>query len=452
MNKKSAVILLSALALSVALAGCSGGQPPAAAPAEQEVQAVSVEVGKVTKGSIEAEAGVVGTLAPNKTVQVAPKINGTIASINLKIGQTVAKGQVLFTLDQKTIRDSIKQSEESYNVALANLKQAQSSTEQSIQQAESGVDQAKAALDQQQSSIDTAKNTIKDAETSLKDAQNALNRTQQLFAAGAVSQTDLEQAQTTVRQAQTRLDNAKLTLSNAQTSLENAQTSYQNAMKSLELARKGAGIDVAKANVEQLRSALETARSQLDDATVKAPMSGTLSAVNGNVGQIVGPQSPVVTIANTNPILVKVNLSESEMMKVKVGSSVTVGIPSVDKRINAKVTAINSVMDQDLKAYPVEISIENSANTLKAGMVANVYIQSGAAEGLLVPQAAVSEKAGVKYVYIIEGNVAKQVKIQTGEESAEQVEVTEGLSEGQQIVVKGATMLTDGAQVTIINQ
>ncbi|MGZ7446153.1 efflux RND transporter periplasmic adaptor subunit [Paenibacillus sp. TH7-28] len=450
MNKKSVVIMLSALALSVALAGCSGGQPPAAAPAEQA--AVSVEVGKVTRGSIEAEAGVVGTLAPNKTVQVAPKINGTIASINLKIGQTVAKGQVLFTLDQKNIRDSIKQSEESYNVALANLKQAQSSTEQSIQQAESGVDQAKAALDQQQSSIDTAKNTIKDAETSLKDAQNALNRTQQLFAAGAVSQTDLEQAQTTVRQAQTRLDNAKLTLSNAQTSLESAQTTYQNALKSLELARKGAGIDVAKANVEQLRSALETARSQLDDATVKAPMSGTLSAVNGNVGQIVSPQSPVVTIANTNPILVKVNLSESEMMKVKVGSSVTVGIPSVDKRINAKVTAINSVMDQDLKAYPVEISIENPSSTFKAGMVANVYIQSGAAEGLLVPQAAVTEKAGVKYVYIIEGNVAKQVKIQTGEESAEQVEVTEGLSEGQQIVVKGAVMLTDGAKVTIINQ
>ncbi|MCM3701018.1 efflux RND transporter periplasmic adaptor subunit [Paenibacillus macerans] len=450
MNKKSVVILLSALALSVALAGCSGGQPPAAAPAEQA--AVSVEVGKVTRGSIEAEAGVVGTLAPNKTIQVAPKINGTIASINLKIGQTVTKGQVLFTLDQKNIRDSIKQSEESYNVALANLKQAQSSTEQSIQQAESGVDQAKAALDQQQSSIDTAKNTIKDAETSLKDAQNALNRTQQLFAAGAVSQSELEQAQTAARQAQTRLDNAKLTLSNAQTSLESAQTTYQNALKSLELARKGAGIDVAKANVEQLRSALETARTQLDDATVKAPMSGTLSVVNGNVGQIVSPQSPVVTIANTNPILVKVNLSESEMMKVKVGSSVTVGIPSVDKRINAKVTAINSVMDQDLKAYPVEISIENSSNTLKAGMVANVYIQSGAGEGLLVPQAAVTEKAGVKYVYIIEGNAAKQVKIQTGEESAEQVEVTEGLSEGQQIVVKGAVMLTDGAKVTILNQ
>ncbi|MFM9279916.1 efflux RND transporter periplasmic adaptor subunit [Paenibacillus jiagnxiensis] len=452
MNKKSAVLLsASALALSIALTGCSGGaEPPAAAPAEQT--AVSVEVGKVTRGSIEAQAGVVGTLAPNKTVQVAPKINGTIQSINLKIGQTVSKGQVLFTLDQKDIRDSIKQSQESYNVALANLKQAQSSSDQSVQQSESSVDQAKAALVQQQSSIDQANNSIKDAESSLRDAQNNLNRTQQLFAAGAVSQTELEQAQTTARQAQSALDNAKLTLSNAQSSLESAQTTYQNSLKSLELARKSAGVDVAQANVEQSRSALETARSQLADATVKAPMSGTISAFNGNVGQIVSSQSSVVTIANTNPILVKVNLAESEMMNVKVGSSVTVGIPSLEKNINAKVTAINSVMDQDLKAYPVEISIENPSNTLKAGMVANVYIQSGAAEGLLIPQAAVSEKAGEKFVYIIEGNVAKQVKIQTGEESAEQVEVTEGLSEGQQIVVKGASMLTDGAQVTVVKQ
>ncbi|MDP4096070.1 efflux RND transporter periplasmic adaptor subunit [Paenibacillus sp. P96] len=449
MNKKS-ITMLSVLALSVALAGCSGGEPPAAAPTEKT--AMSVEVGKVTKGSIEAEAGVVGTLAPYKTVQVSPKINGTIENINLKIGQTVSKGQVLFTLDQKDIRDSIKQSQESYNVALANLKQAQSSTEQSIQQAESGVDQAKAALVQQQSSIDQAQNSIADAESSLRDAQNTLNRTQQLFAAGVASQTELEQAETTARQAQSALDNARLTLNNAQSSLESAQTTYQNSLKSLELARKGAGIDVARASVEQARSSLETARSQLTDATVKAPMSGIISVVNGTVGQIVSSQSAVVTIANTNPILVKVNLSESEVMNVKVGSSVTVGIDSLDKRINAKVTAINSVMDQELKAYPVEISIANPSNTLKSGMVANVYIQSGAAEGLLIPQASVSEKAGVKYVYIIEGTTAKQVKIQTGEESAEQVEVTEGLSEGQQIVVKGASMLTDGAQVTVVKQ
>ncbi|MEC0236918.1 efflux RND transporter periplasmic adaptor subunit [Paenibacillus kribbensis] len=449
MNKKS-ISLLSAMALSMALAGCSGEELPTAASAEQT--AIAVEVGEVIRGSIVDEAGVVGTLAPNKTVQVSPKITSTIESIDLKIGQTVNEGQVLFALDQKDIRDSIKQYQESYNVALANLKQAQSSSKESIQQAESGVDQAKSALVQQQSSIDQAQNSLADAESSLRDAKNNLNRTQQLFAAGAVSQSELEQVQTTARQAQSSLDNARLTLSNALSSLESAQTTYQNAIKSLELARKNTGVDVAQANVEQARSALETARSQLADATVKAPVSGTISAVSGTVGQIVSSQASVVTIAHTNPILAKVNLAESEMMNLNVGASVTVGIPSLDKSINAKVTAINSVMDQKLKAYPVEISIVNPSNTLKAGMVANVYIQSGGAEGLLIPQAAVTETVGAKYVYIIEGNVAKQVEITTGEKSSDQVKVTDGLTEGQKIVVKGATMLSDGAEVVIVNQ
>lgn len=448
MNKKSMTII-SVFALSAALAGCSGGESPAAAPLEQA--ALSIEVGQVTRGSIEAEAGIVGSLTPNKTVQVSPEINGMVESIHLKIGQTVNKGDVLFTLDQKDIQDSITQAQESYNVALADLKQAQNSAEQSVQQAESGVDQAKSALVQQQSSIEQAKSSVADAESSLRDAQNTLNRTQQLFSAGAVSQTELEQAQTTARQAQSALDNAKLTLRNAQSSLESAQTTYNNAVKSLQLARNGSGVDVSRASVNQARSNLQTARSQLADATVKAPMSGTISAVNGTVGQLVSSQVSVVTIANTNPVLVKVNLAESEMMNVKLGSSVAVEIPSLEKRIDAKVTAMSSVMDEDLRAFPVEISVDNQSNTLKAGMAANVYTQTGDAEGLLIPQAAVTEKAGTKYVYIVEGNVAKQIEITTGEESAKQVEVTEGLSEGQQIVVKGATMLTDGAQVSIVN-
>jgi RND family efflux transporter MFP subunit len=448
MNKKNMTII-SAFVLSAALAGCSGEESPAAAPAEQA--AVSVEVGQVTKGSIEAESGIVGSLTPNKTVQVSPEINGMIKSIHLKIGQTVNKGDVLFTLDQKDIQDNITQAQESYNVALASLKQAQSSAEQSVQQAESGVDQAKSALVQQQSAIEQAQSSVADAESSLRDAQNSLNRTQQLFAAGAVSQTEFEQAQATARQAQSALDHAQLTLRNAHSSLESAQTTYNNAVKSLRLARNGSGVDVSRASVNQARSNLQTARSQLTDATVKAPMSGTIAAVNGTVGQLVSSQTSVVTIANTNPVLVKVNLAESEMLNVKVGSSVALEIPSLEKKITAKVTAISAVMDEDLRAYPVEISVDNPSNTLKAGMVANVYTQSGDAEGLLIPQAAVTEKAGTKYVFIIEGNIAKQVEITTGEESANQVEVMEGLSEGQQIVVKGATMLTDGAPVSVVN-
>lgn len=447
MNKKSALIATTLL-LSVALAGCGGGEAPAASTAAQ--QAIPVQVAKVTKGSINDSTGIIGSFAPKETAQVSPKISGKIQSINLTVGQKVNKGDTLFTIDQKDLRDSIKQSQESYQVALANLKQAESGAAQSVQQAESSVDQAKSALIQQDNTITQAQTSLVDAQSSVRDAQNTLNRNQQLFSAGALSQSELEQSQIAHRRAVTAVENAQITLHNAQTSKESAQTTYNNAQKSLRLAQQKTGIDVARASVNQAKSSLDTARSQLVDAVVKAPISGTISVVTGTQGQMVSAQSAVATIANTNPIIAKVNVSESELLKLQVGSSVTVGVDSLNKRIEARVSAVNPVMDNDLKAYPVEISVPNGSGELKSGMVVTVYMKSEAPKNILVSQDAITEQAGKKYAYVVEGTVAKRVEVQTGQESAKQVEVTKGLAEGQNVVVKGVSLLTDGAKINVV--
>ncbi|MDN4088928.1 efflux RND transporter periplasmic adaptor subunit [Paenibacillus polymyxa] len=447
MNKKSALVVTTLL-LSVALAGCGGGEAPAAPASVQK--AIPVQVAKVTKGSIKDSTGIIGSFAPKETAQVSPKISGKIQSINLTVGQKVSKGDTLFTIDQKDIQDSIKQFQESYQVALANLKQAESGAEQSVQQSESSVDQAKSALVQQDNSITQAQTSLVDAQNSVRDAQNTLNRNQQLFSAGALSQSELEQSQITYRKAQTAVENAQIALHNAQTSKESAQTTYNNAQKSLRLAQQKTGIDVARASVNQAKASLDTARSQLVDAVVKAPISGTISVVTGVQGQMVSAQSAVVTIANTNPIIAKVNVSESELLKMQVGSSVTVGVDSLDKRIEARVSAVNPVMDNDLKAYPVEISVPNGSGELKSGMVVTVYMKTEAPKNILVSQDAITEQAGKKYAYVVEGSVAKRVEVQTGQESAKQVEITKGLTEGQNVVVKGVSLLSDGAKINVV--
>lgn len=424
------------------------GEAPAAPTTAQ--QAIPVQVAKVAKGSINDSTGIIGSFAPKETAQVSPKISGKIQSINLTVGQKVNKGDTLFTIDQKDLQDSIKQSQESYQVALANLKQAESGAAQSVQQAESSVDQAKSALVQQDNTITQAQTSLVDAQSSVRDAQNTLNRNQQLFSAGALSQSELEQSQIAHRRALTAVENAQITLHNAQTSKQSAQTTYSNAQKSLRLAQQKTGIDVARASVNQAKSSLDTARSQLVDTVVKAPISGTISVVTGTQGQMVSAQSAVATIANTNPIIAKVNVSESELLKMQVGSSVTVGVDSLNKRIEAKVSAVNPVMDNDLKAYPVEVSVPNGSGELKSGMVVTVYMKSEAPKNILVSQDAITEQAGKKYAYVVEGTVAKRVEVQTGQESAKQVEVTKGLAEGQNVVVKGVSLLTDGAKINVV--
>ncbi|MGA3513576.1 efflux RND transporter periplasmic adaptor subunit, partial [Lactiplantibacillus plantarum] len=107
-------------------------------------------------------------------------------------------------------------------------------------------------------------------------------------------------------------------------------------------------------------------------AVVTAPISGFVSSVNGAVGQIASQGTPVVVIVNTNPLLVKANLSEQDITKVKVGTAVKVNIPMLGKEVEAKVSAVSPVMNSQLKAYPIEISIPNPSNELKADMVVNV--------------------------------------------------------------------------------
>jgi HlyD family secretion protein len=394
------------LSLAIVLAGCTGQQAPVSTA--EQTQAVPVQVDVVKKGSVATRAGVTGKLAPNQEVALTPKISGKIVQLNVTLGQPVKKGQVLFTLDKNDLMNSVRQAEAQYQVALANLRQSDTNTVQSLQQAKNGLLQAQQALE---------------------DAQRNEQRMAQLFNQGAISVQQYEQAKT---------------------SLTNAKTAYENAQQALATAQQRTGVAVMAASVEQARVALQNAREQLANATVTSPISGYVSQVNGAVGEFASPQQPVVTVVNTNPLLVKANLSEAEVMSVKPGAKVTVTLTALQKDVQGVVKAISPVMDPTLRAYPVEISLSNPDQQLKADMVVNVkFGQEQTGSALVIPRKAVFDENGKRYVYKLEGTTAKKTEVATGEESSDLIEVKTGLAEGDKIVVKGQTLLTDGATVKI---
>jgi len=160
----------------------------------------------------------------------------------------------------------------------------------------------------------------------------------------------------------------------------------------------------------------------------------------------------VVTIVQTNPLLVKANLSEADVTKVKVGTPVKVRVQTTGQELEAKVTAVSPVMDASLKAYPVEITIPNPNNELKSDMVVTVTFPQKLEDksaSLVVSRQAVFEKGGKQYVYKLEGDVAKQVEVTTGEGTSDEIEIVSGLQEGDTVVVRGQTLLHDGAKVSI---
>ncbi|BAH44189.1 putative efflux system [Brevibacillus brevis NBRC 100599] len=408
MKRSKKPVILALLAITL-VAGCSSPQAETPPTETVEAAATPVQVETVATGSVVSDSGLTAKLAPSEEVQVSPKMGGKISSLPVKLGQYVTKGQVLFKLDEKDLVNGVKQAEAAYNVSKASLNQAGSSSDQGLVQ---------------------AKNSLKQAETALQDAKVNQQRMQQLFSQGAISAQQMEQA------------NSQLTT---------AQTSYDNAQQTLQSAGQKTSVQVSEASVQQAQVSLQNAREQLANATVTSPINGYISSVSGAVGQMAG-QQPVVVVVNTNPLLVKANLSEADITKVKVGTTVKVNVQSTGKTIDAKVTAMSPIMDSQLKAYPVEITIPNPSNELKSDMVVNVTFPSvgeSGAKSIVVTRGAVFDRDGKQYVFKLEGDIAKQVEVTTGKSSSDQIEILTGLSAGDKIVVKGQTLLQDGGKVTI---
>ncbi|WP_139491392.1 efflux RND transporter periplasmic adaptor subunit [Brevibacillus dissolubilis] len=400
--KSLSLLLLCAIVVS----GCTG--QPAAEEKKAPEAPTPVQVTQVATGTVASSAGFTGKLAPSKTVQIAPKAGGKIQTLNAVLGQKVAAGTVLFTLDKTDLMNAVKQAEAGYQVALASLKSSGTNSNQAAQ---------------------SAKNQLAQAEQTLANAQRDFQRMNSLFQQGAISSQQLEQSQL---------------------ALKNAETAYANAQTNAAAAGEMTQIGVSEASVNQARVQLENARQQLANAVVTAPISGYISEVTGAVGEIASPQMPVVTIVVTNPLIVKANLSEAEITSVKVGTKTVIELPALAKEIQATVTAISPVMDNQLKAYPVEVSVPNPTNELKADMIANLKLSGNTqVTSLVVPRKAVFDENNKQYVYKVEGGVAKKVEVTVGEESSDMIEIKTGVAKGEQVVVRGQTLLKDGAKVEI---
>lgn len=428
-------IFMAPLVLTLALVGC-GNKDTAANAAAEKSAAVPVQVVAAQKGDVEDNAGLTGKLVPIEQVEVSSKVSAKISSLNVILGQKVSKGDVLFSLDQTDLENSVKQAQAAYQVALANFQQSENSSSQ-------GVDQAKNSLNQSTNSIKQLENALAQAKQTLDDATKNEQRTQLLFDQGAISQADLEKAQTGLKNAQTAW-------STAQVNLKGAEEGYANAKSTLGYASQKTAVNVASANVNQASVSLQNARTQLANATVSAPISGYVAKISGATGETASPQASVLTIVNTDTLLVRTYLSESEITMVKPGESVNLFIPAINKTLKAPIRSLSPIMDPQLKAYPMEVAIANDNNQYHADMVAEVKLPSpNQVKALVIPQNALLEEKGKNYVFKVVNNVAKQVEVTIGTQTSDQVEIKTGLSESDKVVVRGQTLLKDGSKVKV---
>lgn len=425
--KKRLITTILIVGLSFSLIGC-GAKENNELENQTVEKGISVEVYSATKDGIEDIYKYSGKVMPNETASVMSTMMGKVATVNYNVGDYVKKGDVLFTMDTTDIINNI-------NVLKASLATA----EAQIASAQTSIDTVNGATMQTQ--IQNAKSALDAAELAYNNSKTTYDNNKVLYDSGIISKADFDKIELAYKNAELQYNQAKesyniISVQMPQENLRKAQDGYNTAVAS-------------KASIE---AQIESAQKSLNDAKVTSPISGIVSECNVIEGTIASQSMAPFTIIDTSMMNVTVNVSENIINSVHEGDKVNLTIPTLTENNFEGVVKTVSPAADATGTYTVEVQIPNKEGLLKSGMFGEVsFVNSRSENTFVLSRDAVMTDDEGTYVYIVEDNKAKKVVVETGIDNGQQIEITNGLEEGMNVVIKGQTYLTDGTDVEVVS-
>lgn len=258
-----------------------------------------------------------------------------------------------------------------------------------------------------------------------------------------------------------RLDTPELNwqLAQQKSMLISAEANLDLARDSLarlqELAREGvvsqqqlkaaeAQAKVAGGQVKQNKASISLMETQLSNSVITSPISGTVVARTLEVGSMALPSTPIMTIAESGPLQVKMQVPEREFAQLDEGGRLhitSVALPG--ERFPARIREISEMLDPQTKLIPVKADLERNGR-LKIGMNVKATVAGRKHSGLVIPTKAILTDGAEQIVYVASGGKARRVAVRTGVRTPEKTEVVSGLAAGDKVLVEGAAFVRDG--------
>jgi RND family efflux transporter MFP subunit len=272
------------------------------------------------------------------------------------------------------------------------------------------------------------------------------------------------QAQVALERAQQDLGRQRnLVMRNAgtQQDLQNAENNEQAQIAALENAVVTARSTLAMALAD--KASLDAAVQARKDMEVFAPVpSKRPEGDNGPIeyavarkmvqeGQWVKEGEAIFELVIVSPLRIWTNVPERYSADVKVGQTARLAVNSHQGQFfDGQVTRINPTVDPQSRTFQVEAQLPNPKGALHPGGFAKVSILTHTdSQGLVVPLESIMRFAGVTKVFVLNGELAREVPVETALEGRDWVEVTGALSPGDRVVVTGQTQLANGASVVV---
>jgi membrane fusion protein (multidrug efflux system) len=210
--------------------------------------------------------------------------------------------------------------------------------------------------------------------------------------------------------------------------------------------------ETVSTELDKLNADIELVKARINQTELKAPFDGVLGLRLVSEGAYATPQTIVTKLTKISPLKIEFSVNEKQANEIKIGTPISFSVESNNKTYNATVYALESKLDMKTLSLKARASYANSDGKLKAGHSATIDIKLREIKNaIVIPSISSIAEMGRDIVFVYKNGKARQVEIKKGIRTASSLQVLEGLTQGDTLLVSGVMQLRDDMPVTLEN-
>jgi RND family efflux transporter MFP subunit len=359
-------------------------------------QGIEVTESTIVRGTAVDAVYATGTVEADDRVPVKARLSGSVLELLAREGDAVKKGDLLARIENPAVAFALQRGRAQLSAA---NKQA-------------GADSpAVKALAQQASGI----------RAEIAQVKSELDRTSKLSQSGSINVAEVEKLQTRLAQLEAQL---------------RANEAQQAALR----------IDL-DSNAAQAAETVKALASQVSDAEVRSPLDGVVLRRSIEPGELVTPNQTLFEVGDTKKLVLRVAIDEADVGKVATDppSRAVVSLYAFkDKAFHGRLTRLLPDADRASKTFAGFVALDDAPAGLRSGMTAEVNLVVAKKEDALIAPA---EALDGRFVWVDESGRAKRREVKIGVRDLLRAEITDGVKEGERVIVHPPSQLTDGAKL-----
>src|SRR3954447_9507689 len=409
--RRTTLMRLAALAVLTALlltaAACSSKK-------EDTEPTVTVQVSPVEKQTIQHTVTTQAILFPKQQAAIVPKITAPVQKFLVKRGSPVREGQLLAVLENRDLSAAAQDTKGAYEQAQASYETTTAaSLPEEIQKAEADTQQAQQALNAQEKVFESR---------------------QLLFDQGALPRKELDQSRVDVTQARNQYAIAK------------------KHLDSLLAIGKAQELKAAAGQLQSAKGKYMGAEAQLSYSEIRSPISGFITDRPLYPGEMAAAGTPLLTVMDLSSVIAKAHIPQADAAALKLGDTGSMVVPGMDQPVAGKVTVVSPALDPNSTTVEVWFEARNPKLQLKPGTSVQLSLTAQTVKNaLVIPGNSVLTAADGATTVMVAGSDgrAHQKAVKLGIRNGDDVQVIEGLSEGDKVISNGAYGLPDKTKIQI---